>query len=1035
MEHLDLNLRPGLGVQKVIKTKALFVSFAGFGRPFFLVASFGHCKFKLTTSSVGAILQATIGGCAADFGVLELSDRVFRFSVCLSSIGFHILNLRSFDCSAYKIFFHLWGNGGPNWIREWKSFCAEEEASWEKMKKPGARRRLGTSFADVVRSSVLSGANRVPLASRVDRQINPARKSVFDRIVFTNSASGDVSKGNNSIGRVHQVNCPSTGKGASKQPIWRSNDGSFTVPISGQGNPAQIEPNALGTEGVFGPQALSPEVFPSFSAWAKKQELSRKAAAAINLSTTQPPLFSAMTGGPVPLEPHSPETELRLGQGVISQANPSSSPDNHAVQVGGSNFSPATRKPLSTQLPSSSPPPVQVPRLDHINLPNFTVVSEMAYQRADPSPFKPRGTQILNIPNRPMMVRAVAPRRPRPRNEDLAIVTISPLPGNPLYFPAVEEVVREFFVHRRTQIKEVQPTHLGQAFVRFEREIDRDRFVLDSPHPYGDVHFSFVRHNQGRNWRRVEFNHQCWLMLMGLPEDYWEQEFLDTVLAPYARAVSWDSDPDNLARLIVRARTTDLESIPHFTVQIEILKHEHLGGGPPVEEQVPPQEDDQGPPLFDFFGLGQQLQPAVGQGIQEMQIGGQNGEPAADGDQDMPGINQNGQAQQDDPWMLWPEELPAIGQQAQGVNPQLNLNEGPVVMEQDLNEAPLPEDLQELIVHPAQEPDQEDLIEFVPQQVQPQIMEEVADNMEEIPMDDLMEDEELQAQANLDQQGAEFQDGEEDQDQELELINHQQEDQEDDAEIQMDNQGAQVIEQGHLPQDGVFFDHIQLGMVRTYFQPTPDLPWNLNAGGLSPKKEGPFQFGSKSLLEIPNAWVGFFQALLASPAQQAWAKKLLDSTLPDIIMNGKPGPIKDASPTTQACALLQNEHEDIDNLEDALPEEDLELTPPGKKRGRRNRSDTPLVDTMVRRSNRVRAGNNGFKASTCKVKNCLGCSSAPPILSASTLKKIGTSVCEIEPKKLEEMELMKRKKKVDPIGKKSKKNPDSKPDDSEDSSK
>lgn len=64
-----------------------------------------------------------------------------------------------------------------------------------------------------------------------------------------------------------------------------------------------------------------------------------------------------------------------------------------------------------------------------------------------------------------MMVRAVAPRRPRPRNEDLAIVTISPLHGNVLHFPAVEEVIREFFVHRRTQIKDVQPTHLGQAFV------------------------------------------------------------------------------------------------------------------------------------------------------------------------------------------------------------------------------------------------------------------------------------------------------------------------------------------------------------------------------------------------------------------------------------------------------------------------------------------------------------------------------------------------------------------------------------------
>jgi len=39
-------------------------------------------------------------------------------------------------------------------------------------------------------------------------------------------------------------------------------------------------------------------------------------------------------------------------------------------------------------------------------------------------------------------------------------------------------------MHRRVQIKDVQPCHLGQAFVRFEHEYDR-RFVIDSPHPYG----------------------------------------------------------------------------------------------------------------------------------------------------------------------------------------------------------------------------------------------------------------------------------------------------------------------------------------------------------------------------------------------------------------------------------------------------------------------------------------------------------------------------------------------------------------------
>lgn len=107
---------------------------------------------------------------------------------------------------------------------------------------------------------------------------------------------------------------------------------------------------------------------------------------------------------------------------------------------------------------------------------------------------------------------------------------ISPLPGNVLHFPTVEEILREFLEqYRRTRIRELKPCHLGQAFVRFELEHDRDRFVLESVHTYGDVHISFVRHNQGRNWRRVYFNQECWLMLMGLPEDYWEREYIDTV--------------------------------------------------------------------------------------------------------------------------------------------------------------------------------------------------------------------------------------------------------------------------------------------------------------------------------------------------------------------------------------------------------------------------------------------------------------------------------------------------------------------------
>lgn len=118
------------------------------------------------------------------------------------------------------------------------------------------------------------------------------------------------------------------------------------------------------------------------------------------------------------------------------------------------------------------------------------------------------------------MVRAVARSRPQRRNETVAIATINHLPGNVLHFPTVVEVLEEFFVERHVGFSEMQPSHLGQAIVCFNSPADRDALVLNSPLPMGDVQVSFVRHNQGRNWRRVNFNHECWVMLIGFPIDY-----------------------------------------------------------------------------------------------------------------------------------------------------------------------------------------------------------------------------------------------------------------------------------------------------------------------------------------------------------------------------------------------------------------------------------------------------------------------------------------------------------------------------------
>jgi hypothetical protein len=41
---------------------------------FFLVASFGRCKLKLDSLSVGSLLQAAIGGINREFNVVPLSN-------------------------------------------------------------------------------------------------------------------------------------------------------------------------------------------------------------------------------------------------------------------------------------------------------------------------------------------------------------------------------------------------------------------------------------------------------------------------------------------------------------------------------------------------------------------------------------------------------------------------------------------------------------------------------------------------------------------------------------------------------------------------------------------------------------------------------------------------------------------------------------------------------------------------------------------------------------------------------------------------
>jgi hypothetical protein len=93
--------------------------------------------------------------------------------------------------------------------------------------------------------------------------------------------------------------------------------------------------------------------------------------------------------------------------------------------------------------------------------------------------------------------------------------------------------------------------------------------ISQSPHPYGDVFFLFTKHNEGRNWRQIEYNREVWLMLLGFPLDYLSQENIHNSISSFGKMLTWEEDKSNRNRLLVKAHVTDLGDIPKHIVMSE----------------------------------------------------------------------------------------------------------------------------------------------------------------------------------------------------------------------------------------------------------------------------------------------------------------------------------------------------------------------------------------------------------------------------------------------------------------------------------
>jgi len=188
--------------------------------------------------------------------------------------------------------------------------------------------------------------------------------------------------------------------------------------------------------------------------------------------------------------------------------------------------------------------------------------------------------------------------------------------------------------------------------------------------------------------------------------------------------------------------------------------------------------------------------------------------------------------------------------------------------------------------------------------------------------------------------------------------------------------------------------------------------------------------------QLPANWLCFFNRMLLSVDNFEWAKKFLASGAPTLLADNDsmvPLSVPKAYTPPNTCFLSSDSaiESDTEEGQTAQPGATAELQIKSKEpsiliqegsKKRKTKKTTPVVDSQVRRSERIRQGNNGFKNPTCSSKKCTSCN--PPTLTNKIIRNVGVQFCSLEPEELvdeileikgnkKESESKKRSKKID----------------------